>query len=213
MKQWIILLLAFICSIPLYSQNRQKEIGLEISPSGNFGVLYRFGTDKSMWRLSSFFVHYSPQSWSLDERSDTENKLFGIGFTIGKEYKKKISKKFELRYGIDVSLSTGKNTSKYYTLQIYDYNNLQKFEKTSETKSFSYSIGLTGFVGINYLISNHFILGIIPFRSSIEYLHRIENQQHFSNSGDHGYKEKNTSFQRIYGRITSPPFISIMYRF
>ena len=83
---------------------KQKEVGLVFNDFNNFGLTYKFGIEKSMWRLNTLFMSGSD---SKEESDENELKVSSIGFGVGfgKEFRKGITEKLEMRYGADISFS------------------------------------------------------------------------------------------------------------
>ncbi len=114
MKKSLLILLALSMSLYVVAQEKtkQKEIGLVFRNLDNFGLSFKTGTSKSLWRYNALFISGS----KMDEIADSlERKNSGMGFnvSIGREYRKVIADKLELRYGADLSFN--------YSRSEYDY--------------------------------------------------------------------------------------------
>ena len=114
MKKSLMILLCLSMSYILMAQEtvKQKEIGLVFSNLDNFGLTFKSGTDKSLWRFNTLFISGN----NLDNTADSlVNKQSNIGFgvKIGKEYRKDLVNNLELRFGADLSFSYNQSKSDY----------------------------------------------------------------------------------------------------
>jgi hypothetical protein len=185
------------------AQKKQKEIGLVFSGLNNFGLTFRTGTKKSMWRLNTLFISGN----NTDKVSDSiksKQSNSGFGVDIGREYRKEITKDFELRFGADLSFRYNKSKSNYESIRV-------NYEIRSNEETI-YTPGLNLVFGVNYEISHNLVLGaeLLP---SINYA--------FGTSIDKGsYYYKNTNHEiksdisgLSYGLSNTSILLSLAYRF
>ena len=107
MKKSLLIVLCLSMSYYLMAQEnekvKQKEIGLVFSNLDNFGLTYKTGTEKSLWRFTTLFISGDNIEETEDSLLSKQNKL-GFGVKIGKEYRKNIAQNLELRFGADLSI-------------------------------------------------------------------------------------------------------------
>ena len=140
-------------SLCLFGQEtvKQKEAGILFRDFDNFGLTYRFGTIKSMWRINAM-------SLSGNTRNETQDSLqidgsnIGLGIRIGKEFHKSLTEKLELRYGADLMFDL------YYNKSDFDDQSLA--DSDLENSSLNTNQGISFVLGFNYIINDHFILGV-----------------------------------------------------
>lgn len=158
MKKQIIIVLLVAIPLLLLAQTAtsQKEIGLQFRNLNNFGFNYKTGTSTALWRFTA--IGLTGQN-SKNSDINTTNTLSVNGFTlaVGKEWRKPLNSKLEMRWGLDLAFG-------------YKYNN-QSIEFTNpanhnyHNKITYYTPGVNLVFGFNYLISKELMLGaeILPF--------------------------------------------------
>ena len=167
MKNSFIIFFVLLLSLSLQAQDKvkQKEIGLVFSGLNNVGVAYKTGTSKALWRFHTIF--------------DNNRNRFGNSFistaSIGREFRPAISKKFDFRYGLDLSFQRGVSNTTYTNSSI---NGVSRLE------SEFYSPGANFVVGVNYKISKKFTVGVemLPY---IQYNIGKRREYHTSPSGEY----------------------------
>ncbi len=119
-----------------------KELGFSFSNLDDFNMVYRFGNETSLWRVSflNARLNFQPEG-----SSDRENFNAGLGLRLGKEWRKSLSPKFKLRYGSDISANLSLSNS--------------NFDESSYTKSLAYRFGVLGVFGFNYELGKGLIFG------------------------------------------------------
>lgn len=201
MRKSLLILLALSMSFYVMAQEKtkQKEIGLVFRNLDNFGLTFKTGTSKSLWRYNALFMSGS----KMDEIADSlERKNSGMGFnvSIGREYRKMIANKLELRYGADLSFN--------YSHSEYDYTYNSNYGYDRYNKRTIYQPGINFVFGFNYVINEHFVIGaeLLPhFR------------YRFGTSTEKGYGDANEIKSDIsgfsYGLSNSSVVLSLVYRF
>ncbi|NMM50676.1 hypothetical protein HH304_19860 [Flammeovirgaceae bacterium KN852] len=171
---------------------KQKEIGLVFSNLDNFGFTYRTGTNKSLWRFNSLFISGINQKTSNDNNDDSNSRI-GFGVSVGKEFRKNIVEKLDLRYGADLSFGYSKLKTEHHL-----YNN--------STKMINYCTGINFIVGFNYLLGDDFLIGaeILP---GVSYS-KGKTENH--NSDEPVSINKSSSF--YYGISNSSVQFSLVYK-
>lgn len=204
MKKAIILLIALAISTFAIGQEEKtesiREAGLTFRNLDNFGFSYKVGTKQSLWRINAVSLSGNSDNRNYDDSSDdTDSKRFGLGFSVGKEYRKQIAKNFEYRYGLDFSFAYNysKNTQINYS-QYSQYNN----SYTEKSNLFTPGVNLV--FGLNYILGENLILGaeLMPYitytfgKSSVEDYDTTTDYSNFS-----------------YGFDSSSVLLSLAYRF
>jgi hypothetical protein len=199
MKRIVILLIALALSTFVMAQEKAKvkELGLTFRNLDQFGFSYKVGTEQSLWRFNAISLSGNSESENLDD-NDRDSNHFGLGFSVGKEYRKLIAKNFEYRYGFDVS---------------FDYNHSKRTEplynqnyNSSTTTSDFFTPGFNLVFGVNYIIGEHLVMGaeIMPY---FRYTFGETSQEVDEHSG-----ETDLSNFR-YGFDSSSVLLSLAYRF
>lgn len=76
------------------------EIGFSITSGLDFGFIYKTGTEKSVLRLQALFLNGSNQI-----QSGGSNNNYGVGFSLGREYRTNIVDNLFFIYGFGGGLS------------------------------------------------------------------------------------------------------------
>jgi len=140
--------------MPFYSfaqdNLKQKEVGFAMSSFNNFGLTYRLGKAKSLWRISAILVNGGQSSRFIDSLRE-ESFGFGAGFQVGKEFRKNITENFEFRYGIDIGFS---------------FRNSHKLREDDTSRNLDLDITINNYdprinlvIGFNYVIKDNYIIG------------------------------------------------------
>lgn len=180
---------------------KQKEAGITFRGLSNFGLTYRIGTESSLWRFNVLSVRSNLQTTEdlLVTRTD-----FNIGgaLKIGKEFRKPIADKFNLRYGLDASFSYYFNKS--------ENKGLTPIPPSNQTVQHNYSPGINLVFGINYNITNNLILGaeILP-----ELTYRITQSKTSSTNNNNTLTTTRNQSDMVIGFSNQNALISVVYRF
>ena len=203
MKKTLLLLVCVSIAYLTMAQEpaKQKEVGLVFSSLNNFGLTYKTGTDKSLWRFNTLYLSGTDRE-NIRENIDYTITSMGFGVKIGKEYRKDIGANLELRYGADLSFgySYNKAVTTYQMDNVYESSRVQKI----------YSPGVNLVFGLNYLISENLILGaeILPY---FTYKTGTYTQQVTNPIIGNEMKADISGFS--YGVSTSSVLLSFVYRF
>lgn len=199
MKKLLLLLLITSTSIIVNGQEKtkQKEVGLSFSNLDNFGLTYKFGTTKSMWRINTLLASGANRNTGVGA-SENESTSVDFGLKFGKEFRKPVTTKLELRYGADISID-------------YSYSKglaiSPSLPGSYTTKTSTYSPGINFVLGFNYLISENILIGteILP---GFKYTKGTSTTSFGLNS-----EETNDISGFEYGLSNSSALLSISYRF
>ena len=186
-------------SLAQETQN-QKEVGIVFRNLDDFGLTFRTGTNRSLWRFSTLLASGS----NFEETTDSiENKQSGRGFGIGfgREYRESISDKIELRFGADLTFS--------YRYSKVDFDNNSSVDRERFTERTTYHPGINLVFGLNYLINN-LVIGaeLLPNFSYIT----GTSVERDSRSND-GLERKTDISGFNYGLSNSSALLSLAYRF
>ncbi len=203
MKKYLIVFIGL--SLPIFMKaqesEKQKEIGIVFSNLDNFGLTFKTGTNKSLWRFTTLYMSGGKSDRDSNVSDDKYNG-FGFGIGIGKEFRKDIVKKLELRFGADLSFSYAYQKSEHEDKTDNYYNNYSK------QKTFHPGINLV--FGLNYELNDHLIIGaeLLPyFRYEIG---KSVSKNYYTNNGDE-VKTDISGFN--YGLSNSSVLLSLVYRF
>lgn len=202
MKKSLLILTSFLIAFSSYSQDsttteRQREIAIGFSSLNSFGLSYKFGKPNSLWRINTMVIsgtNSSENADSLDYQSTT------LGFTVrfGKEFRKSLTDKLEIRYGADLSFNIAQ--SKRDREDKSTTNN----DRFDERKTYSPGINLV--FGFNYLINPNLIIGaeILP-----GFVYTTGTETDISN----GIETKTDISEYRYGLTNNAALITLAYRF
>jgi len=201
MKKMVMVLVCLSASYYLMAQEtvKQKEIGLVFSNLDNFGLTYKTGTNKSLWRFNTLLITGNNVDNTTDSLVNKQSN-FGFGVKIGKEFRKDLVDKLELRFGADLSFSF--NQSKYD----YDDKTINGHDRKDER--ITYRPGINLVLGLNYEFNDHFVLGaeLLP---SFSYTTGSSTESNYYN--DDEVKTDISGFN--YGISNTSVLLSLAYRF
>lgn len=203
MKNYLFIFILLFIAHNFYGQDpiKQKEIGITFSSLNNFGLTYKSGTNTSLWRFNTIFATGNNQKNTSDSLITKQNS-FGVGLRAGKEFRKLITPKIELRYGVDLSFSVNQSKSKNVSLTSYKYETSQNIT--------TYNPGLNLVFGFNYLLGDQLALGIelmpgISY-STGKYTQTAKTPSHFKT-------EKQDISNFSYGLNNQFAMLSLSYKF
>jgi len=83
MKKSLFILTALSMSFFLMAQgqSKQKEIGLVFNNLNNFGLTFRTGTEKALWRFNTLYLSGNNMTQTADS-SETKNISNGFGLKL-----------------------------------------------------------------------------------------------------------------------------------
>ncbi|NOY38330.1 MAG: hypothetical protein GXO83_12265 [Chlorobi bacterium] len=201
MKKLILLILTISLSYYSIAQESEKlnEIGFTTLNLSNFGITYRIGNNKSVWRFNAIIIN-GGSSKSNEDNLDKSQNRFGAGFQVGKEHRKTISDKFELRYGLDLAFSYYKNN--YIRVDQLNLN------RDSKKKYLYYDPSINLVLGFNFVFTDKFLLGA-EFLPYFSYSTRINKEYDFTTDEYKITKTQGAS----YGLSSESIRLSLIYRF
>lgn len=148
---FIILFSCLFIQATAQEKSKKHELGLSLSSFNSFGVVYRFGTEKNLWRISTVntFIRRS-ETKSINSISNRKDTSFGIG--IGKEFRTNIDQKNQFRWGIEASYRYRKDHSDFRSLNTGILDRTQ----TNTTNV----IGIQAILGVNFPMGERLLLGV-----------------------------------------------------
>lgn len=167
MKRLCSLLCIFALAYSAQAQTSapQRELGLAFNDFDSFGVTYKFGTQRSLWRINTAVL--AGNSSEVNNTSSREkNNSFAFSAQFGKEFRKSLSDNLEFRYGADVSFQMA------YAKSEYDTDSQGPFSTDQTQTSTTYTPGINLVIGANYAITESLWIGaeIMP---SVTYSNQV----------------------------------------
>ena len=203
MKKSLMILLCLSMSYILMAQEtvKQKEIGLVFSNLDNFGLTFKSGTDKSLWRFNTLFISGNNMDNTADSLVNKQSNI-GFGVKIGKEYRKDLVNNLELRFGADLSFSYNQSKS--------DYNDKTIDDNDIKTERTTYQPGINLVFGLNYVFNDNFALGaeLLP---SFSYITGTSVRKSYYNNNGEELKSDISGFS--YGLSNTSVLLSLSYIF
>ena len=195
-----LMILATSIFVKAEEKNKQKEVGLAFSSLNDFGLTFKIGTNKSLWRFNTLLI----SGRNFDEKSDSlKSKQRNIGLTVlfGREYRFNIIEKLEFRIGADVAFRYQK--SKYD----YDDKSVTDYDRFSER--ITYEPGINLVLGLNYIVKEKLVIGaeILPHFRYIT--GKSEDRSYYGND----YEVKTDISGFTYGLSNNSAQVSLSYRF
>jgi hypothetical protein len=197
MKKMFLSLIAFaiIVSVSAQDKVKQKELGLGFSNFDNFALTYKFGHQKSMWRLMALHGSINSFDYTDYDEDKSKQKSASVGISFGKQFHSFINDDFKLIYGADLKLN-------------YSYNKNIEQGQNESVRSI-YAPGLNAVLGFNYDLNDHFVIGL-ELLPGLNYTYsetKIDNDDEAMT--DHVSKTNGLSF----GVSTSSALLTMAYRF
>jgi hypothetical protein len=186
----------------LYAQEtkptRIHQVGINFSSLNSFGIHYKTGSDKTLFRVSLVSVNMvMNHSWGREEDSiDQKSNNIGAGFMLGFEKRIPVINNLDFLWGLEVGCN--------YYFHKNDYNSSYPDPEQSE---WYVTPGVYLVLGASYTVKEHFVFGaeITPGIWS-----RFGKQTIKSN-GETVYERTSNDFG--FGFNNNSASLSIAYRF
>jgi hypothetical protein len=201
MKTFLLVFTFSLLSVSLSAQEntRQNEVGILFSGLDNFGIGYKIGTKKAMWRFNTLVLS------GASNKDETANSIaeydnLGFSFRLGREFRKELAESFELRYGGDLYFGYHRTANEYTNKTNPVYSNYEKRK--------ALNIGGGVVFGFNYVIKESLVIGaeLLP-------LITFQTGKNYSKSMD-GQEEEVGDISGIsFGISNTSALLSISYRF
>lgn len=158
----ILLILTFILLNGLYSQekNTLKEVGIYFSSFDAFGVRYKFGNEKRMFRLTAMSLNIGRYNNTDANGSRQELTNVGVGLRAGVEFPVYITDNLMFYYGGELSgtYNHAKNVTSPYNTNV-----------TNATQAgVGFVLGLSHRINSNILLSAEIVPGLFYSDSKTE---------------------------------------------
>ncbi|MCT4637534.1 MAG: hypothetical protein N4A72_07485 [Bacteroidales bacterium] len=206
-KVCILIYCMFITYTAMAQQStKQREIGLVFSNLDNFGLTYKTGTEKSVWRYSVLLISGNETKTIDKDNTETKNNKFGFGFKVGDEYRKRITDNFEFRIGADFSFNY---------IKLKDTREKNTGINNDVRKSAIYEPGVNLVLGFNYVVAENIVVGaeLLPYlsyrRTNIKSRSDIVSPYGYTT----GVEKEITVTGFSYGISNSSVMLSLSYRF
>lgn len=195
MKKLFLSMIVFAIMVSVSAQEnvKQKEVGFAFSSLDNFALTYKFGNQKSMWRIMALHGGvFSDVVGNDDEKS--KRNTFSLSFALGKQFQKPIKENFRLIYGADLNF----RISNYKTKDVNENVN----------KTIEYSPGIDAVFGFNYDINEYLVLGL-ELLPGVSYTHGKQSYE-FDNPEMTDYNVHTSRFN--FNVSTSSAFLTLAYK-
>ncbi|MGA2822881.1 MAG: hypothetical protein ABSE72_05080 [Bacteroidales bacterium] len=203
MKKSLLLLTTLILPffITAQGQSKQEELGVVFGSLNNFGLTFKVGTEKGLWRFTTLYLSGNDQKAVADSLT-SENISTGFGLKFGREYRTTIIGNLEFRYGADLSFTYNHSKNETDDKFVEEYSSLQE--------STTYSPGINLVLGFNYVFLNKFVVGFeaMPY---FNYITGTSKQKNFYSNYVKTVKSKISGF--TYGLSNTSVLVSLVYRF
>jgi hypothetical protein len=167
MKKLKLSVLGIALSCFVFAQEKVNEIGVVFSNLNDFGVTYRFGNEKSLWRFDAVSIYANNNTKAFINYEELDN-AYGFDVRVGKEFRKKLNDKISLSYGADISFGYE------YTVDGKDYIVFMN-DVINEYRRFLPGINLI--IGVNYDITNKLSAGAELLPGGKYYFGKYKNIQ------------------------------------
>lgn len=174
------------------------EAGINFSSLNSFGIHYKTGSEKTLFRLTLLtgnFTHQNNYGRAQDSVRVKSSNL-NLGFRAGFEKSVFLAKNLDFKWGIEA----GCNYSYSFTDHYYNYPD-------AEVRQWSVTPGIYAIVGISYTLADHFVFGM-EVTPGIEYSYARENITQY---GDTMIEVTGKAFNA--GFSTTNASLSVAYRF
>lgn len=200
MRKLLFVFAALIASMLVQAQQARsvKELGVVFYNGDQYGLTYRFGTEKGLWRVNVVSLGGSNLKSLDNDFTQMEENAFNMNLSFGREIRWRIRRSIALRLGADLSygLSTTKTRS--------DSNHDLTFDETNNMVN--HAPGFNLMYGFNLQLSN-FLLGV-EVKPSVQY-NMTSRETWYMNA-----RMSNTDENRFnWGLSTTPVQLSIVYQF
>lgn len=180
-------------SFSVMSQKSKKinEIGLTFTDTYDFGLTYKFGIEKSLWRFNFLDIIGSGTELSYENYTN-DYDLNGLSMSIGKEFRKNIVNNMEFCYGADLSFT-------YLYQKNVATNNLLRVSSDYVVDYNIYQPGMNLILGLNYILKQKIVIGA-SFLPTINYsigknTNTLDGEESVRNIYGFNYRLSNSTVQ------------------
>lgn len=230
MRKTIIILSLIMFTFHSFAQEktRVREAGISFKNLDEFGLLYRIGNNKSVWRFAIRGNRTTPSRSERHSTSDNGNNIskhvdtgerYGFGIWLGKEFRKKITDNIGFRYGLGAGISKTYYEGKSKMEDLYlKPQKLTVSERNSKMNSNDIRVNLI--LGFNYLL-NDIVIGV-EINPSMKYSYKMVNTNSYMSSvSENGrvtnqirdFSDDGSSPIYTWNLSTNSAVLSVAYRF
>lgn len=211
MKKTIFLISMFSISVCILGQespaiednSKIHEVGITFRGLDRFGFIYKVGKSSSLWRMEAFTLNGSSRETKDRENDSLESSIinYGGGLSFGREHRKSLTEKFELRYGLDVQYSYRYSTNKQNNTSQRTYQKTTNF----------HNVGLEFIFGFNFVAKKQLVIGAeIDLGVYYRFGYEKENDTFIDGSSQESISDVS---QYNFGLSNYPAQLTIAYRF
>ncbi len=199
MKKLFLILMTLMMSLSVIAQEnvKQKEVGIVAKSFNSFGLTYKTGSNKSLWRFQTLLITGTNTKEKTEDFVRKRNNM-GFGVQFGKEFRNTIVEKLEFRYGADLAFTYNFSKNEVDDLTSNDRDNLSKVN--------TYRPGINLVIGLNYVLKERFVIGVelLPYFNYVV-------EKNYSKAGTNEMENKDTGFN--YGISNKSALLSLSVRF
>jgi hypothetical protein len=171
----------------------RKEVTLNAKGFNNYGLMYRTGNDNALWRFGGIALTASKnKDYAFFESTDQRSSEKGAQFSIGREFRKRLSQDFVFCYGADISLAYTKRVESYF----------------SSSTNYKVSIkeirpGINGVIGVMYNVTDHFLIGAAMHPLAYYRIEKRDVHQYNNNTVDFSSRNSALVFSFYQNAVVS----------
>jgi len=175
---------------------RIHQAGIQFSSLNSFGVHYKTGNEKTLFRVSLVSLNtLISKTWGKPQDSiEIKTNYYGAGFSVGFEKQVRLVSDFAFRWGFDAGCN--------YMYQ----KNINSESAGMESSNWSVNPGIYLILGVSYTLKDHFVFGA-EIAPGISYT--FAKQKIFIN--DNTIEFTGNSFN--FGLNSNSASLSVAYRF
>jgi len=123
------------------SQVKIREVGVRFNNLDNFGIIYKKGSEKSLFRLTLLSLNSMSNNSKKESEKYSRNRSIGLGMNLGFENRKPVTEKLDFYSGLDFISS-------------FSYNSMELIQTLTENTTWNISSGVGFIIGLRYNINN-----------------------------------------------------------
>ncbi len=191
-------------------KTKVREVGLTASSLTNgFGLTYRVGNEKMVWRFNALSGQYNQGGNVQDDYyQNTTIKSLNLSTSFGVEFRKTITEKLTWRTGVDLGFSMSS-----YSRQENNDSTIYRsaYSRDLSDKRFMPTVKLV--LGVNYQVAENIILGaeVLPF-IGMEFM-KYKRSETYADVAQPDQLIDNESTGFRIGLDSSPVLLSAVVRF
>lgn len=204
MKKLVLIMIAIAISMSVMAQEKTKvkELGVKSSGYGSYGLSYKFGNQKSLWRIAALTMSGRNHVDAEDDENGRHEDSHSFEVKFGKSFIVPVKDKLELRLGADLSFGFSQNSRES------EVNN-SSYNYTTSTNQIIYKPGVNLVLGMNYFVTDQFLVGfeLLPYFTYGFGTSEVTND---GVNGDRNYERDITSINYSFSNSV---YLTLAYRF